>query len=72
MKVRRLDCGGGMLATDCRELLRNLRKLLKILGVMEILITCAVKLINRYGISKIKIRIKSGVRLLERSALLPL
>ena len=39
---------------------------------MEILITNAVKLINRYGISKIKIRIKSGVRLLDRSALLPL
>ena len=35
-------------------------------------VRCAVKLINRYGISKIKIRIKSGVRLLDRSALLPL
>ena len=44
VEVRR-DCGGGMLTTDCRELLRNLRKLLKILGVMKILITFAV---NRY------------------------
>ena len=45
VEVRRWDCGEGMQATDCRELLRNLRKLLKILGVMEILITFAV---NRY------------------------
>ena len=45
VEVRRWDCGEGMQATDCRELLRNLRKLLKNLGVMKILITFAV---NRY------------------------
>ena len=46
VEVRRWDCGEWMLTTDYREVLRNLRKLLKILGVTEILITFAV---NRYG-----------------------